>query len=257
MCTCACEYFLYLEYKDTDLDLSTAKVHCRSEETTPCSCHPCYVKFSWSITLIAVTRPLSFRAKRTQWIDLVGIWLEKSQLLFWKLVESDFVSEKSPKKTRPDLKPTATPRWKWCENHLKIDSYESKWGPVMSISWSGPASNNARWSFCPEAPCASLTPLHQGVKVLLENDGNVLIWYVYYCLLTLIFYSQNCISTLKEVKHTEHTRLQKEFQPPMLAPSMIMPVKITRWKLSRLLRKVQWTESLAHHFIADDKGAWW
>lgn len=45
----------------------------------------------------------------------------------------------------------------------------------------------------------------------------------------------------------------------MLPPSMIMPVKITRWKLSRLLRQVKWTGSLAHHFVAleHDQSARW
>ena len=45
-----------------------------------------------------------------------------------------------------------------------------------------------------------------------------------------IYHFENCIFTLKVVKHSKHTQLQKEFQPPMLAPSMIMPVKITRLK---------------------------
>ena len=39
---------------------------------------------------------------------------------------------------------------------------------------------------------------------------------------------ENCIFTLQVVKHSEHTRLQKEFQPPMLAPSMIMPISRSR-----------------------------
>lgn len=42
-----------------------------------------------------------------------------------------------------------------------------------------PASNNARWSFCPEAPCTSLTPLHQkGGESKLEHDGNIIFGYL-------------------------------------------------------------------------------
>ena len=68
-------------------------------------------------------------------------------------------------------------------------------------------------------------------SVLLEGL-NMSILYIYIFALIksnkCIYHFENCIFTLKVVKHSKHTQLQKEFQPPMLAPSMIMPVKITR-----------------------------
>ena len=130
----------------------------------------------------------------TQPVDASGVWLETSQLSFWfrwnqqgshaNLCESDF-----------QLLFLKLGRWKIIKNlsgiwgpppllpHLDV---KITWKSIATTnpkrsnhfhSWSAPASNNARWSFCPEAPCTFVTPLHQkGGESTLENDGNILFW---------------------------------------------------------------------------------